>query len=145
MIYTKLTIRAMQIAYDAHHGQLDTSGTPYIFHPMHVAEQMTDEYSTCVALLHDVVEDTNLTLEQLQPEFPAEIIDALQLLTHAPNTPYLDYLQPIRNNPIALKVKLADIAHNSDETRFAANPPSPEQLTYFRQKYAAALALLTSP
>ena len=56
MIYTPLTIRAMQIAYDAHHGQLDYNGIPYIFHPVHLAESMDDEISCCAALLHDVVE-----------------------------------------------------------------------------------------
>ena len=65
MIYTPLTMKAMKIAYDAHHGQVDKSGVPYIFHPCHLAEQMTDEVSTCVALLHDVAEDTDVTLEQL--------------------------------------------------------------------------------
>ena len=63
MVYTPLTIKAMKLAYAAHHGQTDKSGVPYIFHPYHVAEQMTDEFTTCVALLHDVVEDTGLTLK----------------------------------------------------------------------------------
>ena len=54
MIYTALTKKAMKVAYEAHHGQTDRSGTPYIFHPFHVAEQMDDELSVCAALLHDV-------------------------------------------------------------------------------------------
>ena len=62
MIYTKLTKKAMDIAYKAHHGQKDKGGFPYINHPLHLAEQMDDEYSTCVALLHDVVEDSDITL-----------------------------------------------------------------------------------
>ena len=66
MIYTPLTVKAARIAYDAHHGQYDVCGMPYIFHPFTVAESMTDEYSTCVALLHDVVEDTDVTLEDLE-------------------------------------------------------------------------------
>ena len=65
MIYTELTIRAMNLAYNAHHGQFDKGGVPYIFHPIHLAEQMDNEISTCVALLHDTVEDTAVTLEQL--------------------------------------------------------------------------------
>ena len=69
MIYTPLTNRAMQIAYQAHHGQVDKSGLPYIFHPYHLAEQMEDEYTTCIALLHDVMEDTDVTREELAAEF----------------------------------------------------------------------------
>ena len=58
MIYTALTNKALRLAYAAHHGQTDKCGQPYIFHPYHLAEQMPDEISACVALLHDVVEDT---------------------------------------------------------------------------------------
>ena len=76
MIYTPLTKAAMEIAYRAHHGQLDKSGVPYIFHPIHLAEQMVDEVTVCVALLHDVVEDTDITFEALEGEgFTAEIIE----------------------------------------------------------------------
>lgn len=82
MIYTTLTNKAMRLAYAAHQGQTDKSGQPYIFHPYHLAEQMTDEVSVCVALLHDVVEDTDLTLADLEREFPKEDTDALRLLTH---------------------------------------------------------------
>ena len=80
MIYTALTNKAMKIAYSAHHGQTDKSGLPYIFHPYHLAEQMTDETSTCVALLHDVVEDTPLSLDDLAQKFPPAVIEALRLL-----------------------------------------------------------------
>lgn len=142
MIYTRLTMRAMQIAYDAHHGQVDKAGMPYIYHPIHVAEQMDDEYSTCVALLHDTVEDTEWTIEQLQMEFPPEVTDAVALLTHEPGVAYSDYLKPIRDNAIARKVKLADIAHNSDATRMTAASMPREQLDYFRNKYAVARAYL---
>ena len=65
MVYTPLTIKAIKIAYKAHEGQYDQSGVPYILHPVHLAEQMTDETTTCIALLHDVLEDTALTLPDL--------------------------------------------------------------------------------
>ena len=65
MIYTEMTIKAMKIAYEAYSGQLDHNDVPYIFHPYHLAEQMDDECSTCVALLHDTVEDTDITFETL--------------------------------------------------------------------------------
>ena len=70
MIYTPLTVKAMNVAYNAHHGQKDKAGAPYIFHPIHVAEQMEDETTTCIALLHDVLEDTSVTLAELEREFP---------------------------------------------------------------------------
>ena len=69
MLYTPMTRKAMQVAYEAHHGQLDYNGVPYIFHPIHLAEQMDDEISCAVALLHDTVEHTELTLEELKNSF----------------------------------------------------------------------------
>ena len=80
MIYTPLTNKALRFAYNAHHGQLDYNGIPYIFHPLHLAEQMDDELSCTVALLHDTVEDTHVTLADLAKEFPPEVVDALALL-----------------------------------------------------------------
>ena len=80
MIYTLLTKKAMKIAYDAHKGQFDKNGIPYIYHPIHLAEQMDDENTTCVALLHDVVEDTAITFEDLEKEgFTDKILEALKL------------------------------------------------------------------
>ena len=143
MIYTPLTNKALRLAYAAHHGQTDKSSQPYIFHPYHLAEQMTDEVSVCVALLHDVAEDTDLTLEDLEQEFPQEVTDALRLLTHKPGTDYFDYVRAIKTNPVAVKVKLADLAHNSDETRFAGCKDIPaEQIARWREKYAKAKAIL---
>ncbi len=142
MIYTELTNKALRIAYDAHAGQLDKCGTPYIAHPLHVAEQMDDEASTCVALLHDVVEDSDVTLDGLACDFPPEVVEGVRLMTHEPGVDYLDYVRAIKGNPIAKKVKLADLAHNSDETRFAGRPVAPEELERRRRKYAAARAIL---
>ena len=141
MVYTPLTNRAMVIAYNAHHGQLDYNGIPYIFHPIHLAEQMDDEISCCAALLHDVAEDTAVTLEDLAKEFPPEVMEVLKLLTHREEVPYYDYVRAIRANPIAVKIKLADIAHNSDQSR--CPNLTPVQLAYFREKYARAAAILT--
>ena len=143
MIYTPLTNKAMRLAYTAHHGQVDKSGQPYIFHPYHLAEQMTDEVSACVALLHDVVEDTAVTFTELELEFPREVVEALRLLTHNKGTDYFNYVRAIRANPIALKVKLADLAHNSDESRFSGcEDIVQEQLVRWREKYAKAKAIL---
>ena len=142
MIYTPLTIKAMSIAYDAHHGQRDKSGVPYVFHPLHLAEQMEDEISCCVALLHDVVEDTDITLEQLAKDFPAQVVEAVRLLTHDPDTDYFDYVRAIKGNPIAVKVKLADLAHNMNASRFAGVEVPKERIGYFRDKYTKARAIL---
>lgn len=143
MIYTNLTKKAMKIACKAHEGQVDQTGTPYIFHPYHIAEQMDDEASTCVALLHDVVEDTDMTIEMLMEEFPPEVTDAVKLLTHEKGTDYYDYVRSIKQSPLAMKVKLADLEHNSDETRFTENDQVSEKtLEYFRNKYSKAKQIL---
>ena len=118
MIYTPLTKKALVISFNAHKNQVDKSGMPYVYHPFHLAEQMKDEFTTCVALLHDVVEDTDITLEDLKGQgFPREVTDAIALMTHNDAVPYLDYVEKIKDNPIARAVKLADLNHNSDLTR----------------------------
>ena len=135
MIYTPLTKKAMKIAYDAHKEQVDKSGIPYIYHPIHLAEQMTDEAAVCVALLHDVAEDTDITLEDLQNAgFGEEIIEALRLLTHDETVPYMEYIGRIKNNPTAKAVKLADLAHNSDISRLdSINEKTIERLAKYKQ------------
>ena len=117
MINTKLTRKAMIIAYEAHKNQVDKSGVPYIYHPIHVAEQMDSENECIIALLHDVVEDTNVTFKQLEEVFSKEIIDILKLLTREENIEYDEYIKRIKNNSIACKVKIADLTHNLDKTR----------------------------
>ena len=97
MINTKLTRKAMIIAYNAHKNQFDKSGVPYIYHPIYVAEQMKTENECIVALLHDVVEDTEITLEQLESIFSDEIIEPLKLLTKDNITSYYDYIMRIKS------------------------------------------------
>lgn len=142
MIYTPLTMKAMKLAYEAHHGQTDKAGMPYIFHPMHLAEQMEDEFSTCVALLHDVVEDTSVTLAQLEESFPAEVVQAVALMTHADGADYFDYVRIIKGNEAARKVKLADLAHNSDATRLPAAAADDEHTRARLEKYSRARSIL---
>lgn len=132
----------MKIAYCAHHGQVDYNGIPYIFHPIHLAEQMDDEISCCAALLHDVAEDTDVTLEQLAEEFPSEVIEVLMLLTHDKNVNYFDYVRSIKDNPTAKKVKLADLDHNSNQSRCIGSGLTEEKLAYWRQKYQKAKEIL---
>ncbi|MBM6778485.1 bifunctional (p)ppGpp synthetase/guanosine-3',5'-bis(diphosphate) 3'-pyrophosphohydrolase [Collinsella tanakaei] len=143
MIYTPLTNRALRIAYEAHAGQLDKCGVPYVFHPYHLAEQMPDEATTCAALLHDVVEDTGITLDELARSFPTDVVDVVRLLTHEEDVPYLDYVRAIATHPIARTVKRADLLHNLDDTRFAGQADVPKRdIARRREKYTAALAIL---
>lgn len=142
MIYTELTKKALRICFDAHKEQNDKTGMPYVFHPFHLAEQMTDEISTVCALLHDVVEDTEMTLGDLSDMgFPKEVIEVLELLTHEKDVPYFDYIEKISKNPIAKKVKLADLAHNSDLTRFAENELDDYAIAR-NEKYKKAIEML---
>lgn len=140
MVYTKNTRKAMKIAYDAHHGQLDKSGVPYVYHPIHLAEQMNTEEECIVALLHDVVEDTNVTFEQLEKDFSDTVIQALKLLTHNDSVPYRDYVRRLKDNPIAKNVKLADLHHNSDVTRLEKMS---EKDKLRNEKYMEAMRILT--
>ena len=118
MIYTPLTKKSMKLCFEAHKDQVDKSGLPYVFHPFHLAEQMTDELTTVTALLHDVVEDSDYTLADLgEMGFPATVLDALAMLTHDDGSAYLEYVARLKTNLIARAVKLADLRHNSDLTR----------------------------
>ena len=140
MIYTDMTRAAAKLMCAAHGGQLDRTGLPYIFHPWHVAEQMTDEVSCAAALLHDVLEDTDTTADDLlEAGISAEVVKAVKLLTHDPAEDYFDYVRRIRSNPVAKAVKLADLAHNSDLTRM---PQVTERDLERNKKYAKALAIL---
>ena len=90
-----------------------------------------------------MVEDTDITFEELAQEFPPAVIEALRLLTHEAGKDYFTYVREIEVNPVAKVVKLADLAHNSDESRFAGcEDVTMEQLTRWRKKYAKAKAIL---
>ena len=144
MIYTPQTKKALKLCFEAHKDQLDKSGLPYVFHPFHLAEQMKDEKTTVVALLHDVAEDTPITLDELaEMGFDSDVIDALRLLTHDDGTPYMDYVAKIKPNPIARAVKLADLAHNSDMSRLDESMID-EWALRRAQKYRDAMAFLNS-
>ncbi|MBR7140560.1 MAG: GTP pyrophosphokinase, partial [Clostridia bacterium] len=120
MIYTELTKKAMRLCFDVHKEQVDKTDMPYVFHPFYLATQMDDEVSTACALLHDVVEDTLTSFEDLRNMgFPHEVIEVLTLLTHEEGVPYMDYVKKIATNETAKKVKIADLKHNSDTTRLS--------------------------
>ena len=140
MIYTPATKAAMKLCYKAHKDQYDYNGIPYVFHPFHIAEQMKDEDTTVVALLHDVVEDTDYSIEDLVDlGFNERVIEALKLLTHDDDTPYIDYLERIKTNELARTVKIADVLHNADQTRLDVID---EKAKYWEQKYNKAMQIL---
>lgn len=140
MIYTEMTKRALALCFEAHKDQKDKSGLPYVFHPFHLAEQMEDEETTVVALLHDVIEDTEYTIEDLQKAgFSQNVISAIALMTHDPQVPYMEYVRAIKSNPIARAVKLADLRHNSDMTRLDIITQRDEERA---KKYLDAIVIL---
>ena len=140
MIYTPKTKMALKLCFEAHKEQVDKSGMPYVFHPFHLAEQMNTEETTIVALLHDLVEDTDYTIEDLiDMGFDKSITDAIALMTHADNVAYMDYVRAIKDNPIAKTVKLADLKHNSDLTRLETVD---EKALSRREKYLKAIAIV---
>ena len=120
MIYTELTKKAANVALRAHEGQMDRAGWPYVLHPVHVAEQMTSEDSCVVALLHDVLEDSDITIEELRAEgFTEKQLEAVQLMTRTEDMPYMEYVKRLSVNDIAREVKLGDLMHNMDRSRLS--------------------------
>ena len=140
MIYTPMTKTALKLCFEAHKDQTDKSGLPYVFHPFHLAEQMPDEKTTVVALLHDVIEDTDYTLDDMKNMgFSDDILSAIALMTHDDGVPYMEYVALIKKNPIAKMVKLADLRHNSDMSRLDIVTPEDEARG---KKYKKAVELL---
>ena len=140
MIYTEMTKKAMKLCFLAHKDQTDKSGLPYVFHPFHLAEQMEDEESVTVALLHDVVEDSDYSLEDLRAlGFPERVLEAVGLMTHPAGMAYLDYVARLADDPLARKVKLADLRHNSDLSRL---DKVDEKALSRVKKYGEAIRLL---
>lgn len=120
MYYSEMVKKAVNIMFEAHKGDFDKGGYPYVFHPFYLATKVVGENETCVALLHDVIEDhgDKYSFEYLENEgFNKEIIDALKLLTHKKDIPYMDYIVEISKNNIAKNVKIEDLKHNMDSRR----------------------------
>lgn len=134
--------KAFSIAYHAHDGQFDKGGMPYIFHPVMVALNVDSVDEKMVALLHDVVEDSSYSLEDLKKEgFPANVIEAVGVITKKDGESYDSYLEGVKRNDLARKVKIADITHNSDRSRL--KEISEKDLERFK-KYEKALSYLKS-
>ncbi len=113
--------RALEIAARAHRGQVDKTGRPYILHPIRLMLNVSSPTEMLAALLHDTVEDSDVTLDMLRREgFPAEVIEAVRCLTHEEGESYEDYVLRAKNNPIARNVKRADLEDNMNLTRLNA-------------------------
>lgn len=118
MLYTKNIKKAIKFMYKKHQNQIDKGNIPYIFHPWHIAEQLEEEKRIVVALLHDILEDTNTSVKELEKEnFDNEIIEALILLKHDKNIDYFQYIKNLSKNEIAKDVKIVDLKHNLDLSR----------------------------
>lgn len=136
MIYTKLIAKAMKLAYEYHDGQLDKAGLPYIFHVYAVADKCTSEYSTCVGLLHDILEDTNIEYNLLEQGFPAEVVQAVEILTRDNGVTYKDYIKSIITNKLATEVKLRDLENNMNKQRSALIPGGKKDSLVERYEWA---------
>lgn len=134
-----LVERAHEIAQQAHDGQVDSQKKPYITHPEFVASLCDTDEEKIVAYLHDTVEDTSVTIEQIRDEFGDIIADAVALMTHDESVEYMDYIKKIAENPLARKVKICDLIHNMDITRVI----DPKPYHYERvEKYKTAYKYL---
>jgi (p)ppGpp synthase/HD superfamily hydrolase len=132
---------AIQVARRAHEGQLDKSGRPYIAHPLRVMGKLRDEHERMAAVLHDVVEDTPVTLADLQAAgCPAEVVAAVAAISKQPGEDQEAYLTRVAANPIARAVKRADIADNMSPERLSRLDPATQDR--LRTKYESALRQL---
>lgn len=129
--------RAIELAVDAHRGQQDRSGRPYILHPLWLMHQFEDSDAMIIAVLHDTVEDTTLTLQSLKDEgFSHEIIEAIDALTRRKDETYAQFIQRVKPQPLARRVKLADIEHNLDVRRLShLNEDDLERVAKYHQAW----------
>ncbi len=134
--------RAIEIARKAHEGQFDKGGAPYIGHPLRVMERVGPEEAKMAAALHDVVEDSSVTLGDLRAEgFPESVVEAVEALTKRPGESYEDFILRAAANKTARTVKLADLLDNCDLSRIP--DPGPEDCERLR-KYQEAIDLIRS-
>jgi (p)ppGpp synthase/HD superfamily hydrolase len=137
----ELVVLADRIASLAHDGQIDKAGLPYIGHPRRVAARLTSGEEKAAALLHDVLEDTDLSVQDLLASgVPTSVVDAVIVLTKQPGEKHTEAVRRAARHPIARAVKAADIADNADPERLALLPADLQHR--LRQKYADALEIL---
>lgn len=130
---------ALQIAKEAHAGQVDKAGKDYILHPITVASYMDTDVEKTIAYLHDVLEDTSVTVDELRNHFSNEIVDTVITLTHRKDESYFEYISRVSTSKLAKKIKVADLLHNLDITRIK----EPTKQDYQRlEKYKKAILYL---
>ena len=134
--------RAIAIAAAAHEGQLDKAGAPYVFHPLRLMMRMATIEERIVAVLHDVVEDSAITFEDLEKEgFSTAVLEALESVTRRPSENYDKFVLRAAANPIGRRVKLVDLEDNCDLSRISA----PTEKDYARiEKYRRAIAIINA-
>ena len=133
--------RAIELAKQHHEGQTNKAGKPYIEHPLRVMNQVESEEEKIVAVLHDIVEDTDISLDDLRSEgFSEEVVSAVECLTKQDGENYDSYIERISFNPLAVKIKLADLEDNRDLTRL---PQVTDKDLERLEKYDKALEKLT--
>ena len=137
MAYSEDINKAERIAAAAHTGAVDKSGKPYIEHPERVAAWVKEPREKVVAWLHDVVEDTDFTLGDIEREFGPETAAAVNAITHRKDEPWADYLMRVKSNEVARTVKIADLIDNSNLSRLTEVRPKDvkRQAKYNRALY----------
>ena len=109
---------ALELAVEKHKNQTDKAGNPYILHPLHVMENVNSKEGKIVAILHDIIEDTDITEDYLlKIGLSKRIVDAVVALTRSKDIDYQEYIKNLSSNPLAKEVKLADLEHNIDLKR----------------------------
>jgi len=131
---------AIRIAAEAHAGDVDKAGAPYILHPLRVMLQMQTDEERIAAVLHDVVEDSDWTFDRLREQgFSETVVAALEGLTKRDGEDYMDFVERAAGNPLAARVKLADLRDNANLDRIS----NPTEKDYRRvQKYRRAMKLI---
>ena len=135
---------ALSIALEAHTGQRDKAGQVYVLHPLRLMMKMASEPAMATAVLHDVVEDSEWTLDRLREAgIPADIVEAVGLLTHKPGQTYEEFVETLAGNPLARGVKLADLEDNLDTLRLESL--GPKDLERIAKYHKARRRLLAAP
>jgi (p)ppGpp synthase/HD superfamily hydrolase len=136
--------KALQIAAQAHEGQKDKDGKPYILHPLRVMHSVNGQDAQTIAVLHDVIEDTSVTLDDLRAAgFSATVLAAVVCVTHRKDESYVDYVVRCKADPLARQVKLADLEDNSRLPRLLLRQDRAESDLMRMRKYALAYKFLT--
>jgi (p)ppGpp synthase/HD superfamily hydrolase len=131
---------AIELSLSVHRGQTDKAGKPYILHPLRVMLQMTTEIEQITAVLHDALEDSSLTINDLKSKgYSDDILSALKCLTRRSDKSYDVYIDRVKTNPLSIRVKLADLKDNLNLSRIT-NPTSKDHAR--QAKYQKALTIL---